>query len=283
LCLVSRWIFLQRSINKVAQFIRNVPLLLQLLFWYSLFTDIFPGVREAWHMGDWIYLCNRGIYFAHSQESVLLQILFAGVMTALLTGLFFHHRSLQNFARSGNYNVWWHYCLISAIFSTIIILGLNSWSLHWQWPELEGFNFSHGYHLTPEFSSLLLGLVLYTSCFMADIVRSAIQSVDKGQREAASSLGMNSAQIMFLVVLPQSLRVMIPPLVGQILNLTKNSTLAVAIAYPDFVSVANTTLNQTGQAVELMLLIMGVYLCFSLITSLLMNYYNRRFALRGGV
>jgi len=146
-------------------------------------------------------------------------------------------------------------------------------------PNLAGFNFEGGFSLTPEFCSLLLGLSLYTSAFMAEIIRSGILAVSKGQSEAAEALGLSKFQTLWMVILPQAMRTIIPPITNQLLNLTKNSSLAVAIAYPDFVSIANTTMNQTGQAVELILLIIVVYLSFSLITSLFMNWFNKKMAL----
>jgi general L-amino acid transport system permease protein len=146
-------------------------------------------------------------------------------------------------------------------------------------PELEGFNFKGGLNLSPEFAALLLGLVLYTAAFVAEIVRAGIQAIGKGQTEAAMAIGLKPGQVLSLVILPQALRVIIPPLTSQMLNLTKNSSLAVAIGFPDFVSVASTTINQTGQAIEGISLIMAVYLCFSLLTSLFMNWYNKKMAL----
>jgi general L-amino acid transport system permease protein len=147
------------------------------------------------------------------------------------------------------------------------------------YPKLVGFNFQGGMTLSPEFMALLLGLVLYTAAFVAEVVRAGIQSVGKGQREAAIAIGLKPAQVIQLVILPQAMRVIIPPLTSQMLNLTKNSSLAVAIGYPDFVSVANTTINQTGQSIEGVALIMAVYLFFSLSTSAFMNWYNKRVAL----
>lgn len=146
-------------------------------------------------------------------------------------------------------------------------------------PKLVGFNFVGGLTVSPEFIALLLGLVLYTAAFVAEVVRAGIQSVSKGQTEAALSLGLRPIPVLNLVILPQALRVIIPPLTSQMLNLTKNSSLAVAIGFPDFVSVANTTMNQTGQAIEGVALIMAVYLVFSLSTSAFMNWYNKRVAL----
>jgi general L-amino acid transport system permease protein len=146
-------------------------------------------------------------------------------------------------------------------------------------PALRGFNFQGGLTLSPEFVALLLGLVLYTAAFVAEIVRAGIQAISSGQVEAAMSMGLKPAQVLRLVILPQALRVIIPPLTSQMMNLTKNSTLAVAIGFPDFVSVANTTINQTGQAIEGVGMIMVVYLFFSLSTSAFMNWYNKRTAL----
>jgi general L-amino acid transport system permease protein len=146
-------------------------------------------------------------------------------------------------------------------------------------PELVGFNFQGGLNMSPEFGALLLGLVIYTAAFVAEIVRAGIQAISRGQTEAAMAIGLKPGQVLSLVILPQALRVIIPPLTSQMLNLTKNSSLAVAIGFPDFVSVASTTINQTGQAIEGISLIMAVYLCFSLLTSLFMNWYNKKMAL----
>ena len=146
-------------------------------------------------------------------------------------------------------------------------------------PELKGFNFKGGMSISPEFTALLLGLVLYTSAFVAEVVRAGIQSVSKGQTEAAMAIGLRPGHVLNLVILPQALRVIIPPLTSQMLNLTKNSSLAVAIGFPDFVSVAGTAINQTGQAIEGVALIMAVYLIFSLSTSAFMNWYNKKIKL----
>jgi general L-amino acid transport system permease protein len=146
-------------------------------------------------------------------------------------------------------------------------------------PELKGFNFQGGRNISPEFSALLIGLVLYTASFIAQIVRAGIQSISHGQTEAAMSIGLKPGMVLKLVIFPQALRVIVPPLTSQLLNLTKNSSLAVAIGYPDFVQVAGTTINQTGQAVEGVALMMLVYLTFSLLTSAFMNWYNKKIAI----
>src|SRR5690606_33387184 len=152
-------------------------------------------------------------------------------------------------------------------------------AVQWQAPQLKGFNFQGGITLSPEFAALLIGLVLYTTAFVAEVVRSGIQAIGRGQWEAGRALGLPPAQVLRLVVLPQALRVIVPPMTSQYLNLTKNSSLAVAIGYPDIVSIANTTLNQTGQAIEGVLIIMAAYLTVSLSIAVLMNWYNRRIAL----
>ena len=166
----------------------------------------------------------------------------------------------------------------------LVALPLLGWlisggSLKLDMPVLRGFNFSGGITLSPEFAALMAGLVIYTSAFVAEVVRSGVQAVNYGQWEAAGSLGLRRTQVLRLVILPQALRVIIPPMTSQYLNLTKNSSLAVAIGYPDIVSVVNTTLNQTGQAIEGILIIMAAYLSVSLSISIFMNWYNKRIAL----
>jgi general L-amino acid transport system permease protein len=163
-------------------------------------------------------------------------------------------------------------------FPLIVWLGFGA-PMELDVPKLVGFNFIGGLTVSPEFIALLMGLVLYTAAFVAEVVRAGIQSVSKGQKEAAMSIGLRPTLVLNLVILPQALRVIVPPLTSQMLNLTKNSSLAVAIGYPDFVSVANTTINQTGQSIEGVALIMAVYLTFSLSTSAFMNWYNKRVAL----
>lgn len=200
---------------------RNIPLLLQLFFWYSLFNEILPDVKEAYNFGDLIFLSQRGLKFPW-----------------LVDG-------------------------------------------SWEVPVLQGFDFSGGATLTPEFLSLILGLVFYTGAYNAEIIRAGIESIAKGQWEAAQSLGLSRGQMLIHIIIPQSMQVAIPPMISQLLNLSKNSSLAVAIGYPDFVTVANTTLNQTGQAVEVISLIMIVYLTMSLTTSFLANLYHKSIAHKG--
>ena len=267
--------WLLRNVSRVyVDVIRNIPLLLQLFLWYAFMTEVFPPVRQAIEIVPRVFFSQRGMVF----PSPLPHPIYKAMAAAFLLGGFVlvaFYRHGKNYRRETGKNIPY----LKFIFFTPIILPLVIWAFggfpwKFSYPELQGFNFQGGMTLTPEFFSLLLGLVFYTSAFVAEIVRSGIQSVPKGQWEAASSLGLSRFRSLTLVVFPQALRVMIPPLTSQMLNLTKNSSLAVAIGYPDLVSVANTTTNQTGQAVECIILIMVIYLFFSLAISLLMNWYN---------
>jgi general L-amino acid transport system permease protein len=171
----------------------------------------------------------------------------------------------------------WSLLLLLAL--PVIVWWVSGTPLSLAVPELKGFNFVGGMNLSPEFAALLIGLVIYTAAFIAEVVRSGIQAVNRGQWEAAEALGLKRSQILRLIVLPQALRVIIPPMTSQYLNITKNSSLAVAIGYPDLVSIINTTLNQTGQAIEGIMMIMAAYLTVSLSISVFMNWYNKRIAL----
>ncbi|MBF0201768.1 MAG: ABC transporter permease subunit [Desulfamplus sp.] len=259
--------------------LQDIPVLLQLFFWYGIFNNVLPSPRQAIIPMEGIVLCNRGAYFATPVEHPVFTWVWYSLILAVII-IFF----LRRWAKKRQEETGKIFPLITA--STIIILAfpLITWVIggaptEMEIPTLRGFNFQGGYNISPEFGSLLLGLVLYTSAFVAEIVRAGIQSIDKGQREAAESLGMKPLFVMNLVILPQALRVIIPPLTSQLLNLTKNSSLAVAIGYPDFVSISNTTISQTGQAIEGVALIMIMYLTISLITSLFMNWYNHKMAL----
>ncbi len=260
--------------------IRNIPLLLQLLFWYSLFTEILPSVKEALSPIPGVFLTQRGFFY----PSLVDHTIWPWVKGALLCGLilFFIIASVlkKKEERQGRKIKHWPYAMGLVIGLPALIWIIGGAPFQWDTPELTGFNFSGGSGISPEFAALLVGLVLYTAAFNAEIVRAGILSVDKGQWEAAESLGLNKFQVLRFIILPQSLRVVIPPMTSQILNLIKNSSLAVGIGYPDYVAVANTTMNQTGQAIEGVLLIMAVYLFFSLFSSLFMNLYHKRIQLQ---
>jgi len=276
--LSTNWLLAKLSAIYIEVF-QDIPILLQLFFWYAFFYEILPGPRQAINPIPGLFLCNRGLIFAVPAWHSAFQYAFAALVVACLLIFFLKKWAAKRQAASGRI-----FPIIKVSFALFIGFPLVAWWLAgaptaMNVPTLTGFNFKGGLSISPEFTALLLGLVLYTSAFVAEVVRAGIQSVGKGQREAAMSIGLKPAHVLNLVILPQALRVIVPPLTSQMLNLTKNSSLAVAIGYPDFVSVAGTTINQTGQAIEGVALIMLVYLAFSLSTSALMNWYNKKIAI----
>lgn len=257
---------------------RNIPLLLQLFFWYAIITENMPGPRQALNPVPGVFLSNRGLKVPSLHGDALDWIL-GGLALAIVLVILVGHWARKRQAATGQI-----FPLGSVAIALLLALPLAGWvgggaELAVETPQLKGFNFVGGITLSPEFSALLLGLVIYTSAFIAEVVRSGIQAVGRGQWEAADALGLSKGRTLQLVILPQALRVIIPPMTSQYLNLTKNSSLAVAIGYPDIVSVVNTTLNQTGQAIEGILIIMAAYLTVSLSISIFMNWYNKRIAL----
>ena len=275
--LSSNWL-LSRLAAVYVEVLRDLPLLLQLLFWYVLIQGL-PAARAAWMPLDGVYLSNRGLVLPSIpiEEGNLWVI---GTAVVGLIALYMLRRQLV--ARQlldGQPRRLWPYALVLVVgLPTLVSWGLGvSWTI--VMPELRGFNFVGGLTLTPEYFALLVALVTYTSAFIAEIVRSGIQAVPMGQWDAAMALGLRRSFILQHIVMPQALRVIIPPMTSQYLNLTKNSSLAVAVGYQDIVSIANTTLNQTGQAIEAIALIMLVFLTISLGISLFMNWYNARIAL----
>jgi general L-amino acid transport system permease protein len=276
--LSSNWLVSKLAAVYIEVF-QDIPVLLQLFFWYAFFYEVLPSPRQALRPFTGMFLCNRGLVFAIPESSPAhLHMLIAFVCGCLVV-YFLRRWARKRQARTGQ-----PFPVFRVSIAILIGLPLAAWLLGgaptaMSVPVLRGFNFQGGLNVSPEFSALLLGLVLYTAAFVAEVVRAGIQSVSRGQTEAAMSIGLKSSQVLNLVILPQALRVIIPPLTSQMLNLTKNSSLAVAIGYPDFVSVAGTAINQTGQAIEGVALIMLVYLCFSLSTSAFMNWYNKKVAL----
>jgi len=256
--------------------LRNIPLLLQLFFFYTMFTEKLPRPRQALEPINGVFLCNRGLFFPIPEDQTAFLYIGISFIGACVIAWYFNLFLVRYQSMTGKEYP-------SILISVLICLSIP-FAVWWilgmprelDIPALRGFNFKGGWSLTPEFAALLLGLVFYTGAFIAEIVRSGIESVNRGQTEAGLAIGLKSHHLLNLIILPQALRVIIPPLTNQMLNLIKNSTLAVGIGYPDFVSVANTSINQTGQAIEGVLLIMGLYLFFSLVTSLLMNWYNKR-------
>lgn len=276
--LSSNWLVSKLASIYIEVF-QNIPILLQLFFFYALFYEVFPSPRDALNPFGGVFITNRGIVFGVPADHEAYGYMQVASIAACVIVFFLNRWAKKRQAKTGQ--------TFPVLYSAIgIILGLPflTWLIFgaptaMNVPKLIGFNFVGGINLSPEFGALLFGLVLYTAAFVAEIVRAGIQSINKGQTEAAMSIGLRPGQVMKLVILPQALRVIVPPLTSQMLNLTKNSSLAVAIGFPDFVAVAGTSINQTGQAIEGVAMIMMVYLTFSLSTSAFMNWYNKRIAL----
>jgi general L-amino acid transport system permease protein len=275
--LSSNWL-LSRMAAVYVEVLRDIPLLLQLLFWYVLMQGL-PAARAAWMPIGGVFLSNRGLVLPSIPiEGGHLWVIGTAVL-GLIASEVLRRRFVARQLLDGTPRSVWPY----ALFPLVGLPALVSWGLGVAWtidmPRLRGFNFVGGLTLSPEYFALLVALVTYTSAFIAEIVRSGIQAVPSGQWDAAMALGLRRSFVLQHVVMPQALRVIIPPMTSQYLNLTKNSSLAVAVGYQDIVSIANTTLNQTGQAIESIALIMGVFLTISLGISLFMNWYNARIAL----
>jgi general L-amino acid transport system permease protein len=276
--LSTNWLVARLSTVYV-EVIRNIPPLLQLFFWYAVITESLPPVRQAVNPLPGLFLSQRGLWFPVMREHPVWNwvglALLAGIAAAWVAGRWADRRQ----ARTGRPFPKLRMAAGLVIGLPLLVFVLGGAPLALDVPVLQGFNFRGGRAVSPEFFALFTGLTLYTASFIAEIVRGGITAVSWGQTEAARALGLSSGRILRLVVLPQALRVIVPPLTSQYLNLTKNSSLALAIGYPDLVSVANTTINQTGQAIEGVALIMAVYLSISLAMSGFMNWYNAHIAL----
>ena len=277
--LSENWLLRKLSTIYIETF-RNIPPLLQIFFWYFAVLRNLPGPRQAVSAFDLAYLSNRGLYipapqFGEGLLAFIVAVVLAGVVSV---GLFRFHKKHQ--IKTGQLRRTWPIALGLFIALPLLAHEIVGAALHWDVPELRGFNFRGGMALIPELAALTLALSVYTSAFIAEIIRAGIQSVPHGQHEAARSLGLPHPVTLRQVIIPQAMRVIIPPLTSQYLNIVKNSSLAAAIGYPDMVSLfAGTVLNQTGQAIETIAITMSVYLIISLGISLLMNIYNRRIAL----
>jgi general L-amino acid transport system permease protein len=277
--LSENWLLRKLSTIYIETF-RNIPPLLQIFFWYFAVLRNLPGPRQAVSAFDLAFLSNRGLYIPAPQfgEGLLAFIVAIVLAGAASTGLFRFNKTHQ--IKTGQLRRTWPTALGLVITLPLLAHVIFGAALHWDVPELRGFNFRGGMALIPELAALTLALSVYTSAFIAEIIRAGIQSVPHGQHEAARSLGLPHPVTLRQVIIPQALQVIIPPLTSQYLNIVKNSSLAAAIGYPDMVSLfAGTVLNQTGQAIETIAITMSVYLIISLGISLLMNIYNRRIAL----
>jgi len=258
---------------------RNIPVLLQLLLWYVVLTEVLPDSVDAWQVGSF-YLSKGGLNFPIPVWAAGQFWAAIGVLVGVIGFWFYRRWAIRQFEATGKPRSMFWVPVAIVVACSLLGWALGGAPMAFNRPIKGDFSIENGGALTPEFLAVLIGLTLYTASFIAEVVRGGIASVPRGQGEAASALGLNRQQEMSLVMLPQALRVIIPPLTNQYLNLTKNSSLAVAIGYPDVVSIANTTLNQTGRAVECISLVMLVYLATSLGTSLLMGWYNKRAAIK---
>lgn len=277
--LSDNWLLRKLSTIYIETF-RNIPPLLQIFFWYFAVLRNLPGPRQAVNALDLMFLSNRGLYIPAPQMGEGFFAFCTAVVIAIVVtiGLFRFNRMHQT--KTGQLRRTWPTTLALLVLLPVISQWMFGAALHWDIPALRGFNFRGGMVLIPELAALTLALSVYTSAFIAEIIRAGIQAVPYGQHEAARSLGLPNPVTLRQVIIPQALRVIIPPLTSQYLNIVKNSSLAAAIGYPDMVSLfAGTVLNQTGQAIETIAITMSVYLIISLSISLLMNIYNRRIAL----
>jgi general L-amino acid transport system permease protein len=277
---MSRNPLLARLALLYVELLRNVPLLLYLFLWYSLIILILPPVKQALNLLPGVYLSNSGLVvpaaLVQSGGAALLACLVGGAIAAL----FIRTMATRKRITSGQSN---HGGLIAiaALLAPVLLLWLaGGFTVDWDFPTAGKFRLTGGLHVRPEFVALLFGLALSVSANVAEIVRAGIQAVNKGQWEASAALGLARGKTMRLVVLPQALRIIIPPLTNTYLTVFKNSSLAIAIGYPDLVMVSNTVMNQTGQAIETIAIFMGVYLALSITISLVMNWYNAHVALK---
>ncbi len=272
----SNWLLSRLSLAYI-EFFRNTPLLVLLFIWYFAVFNRFPRVRDSFTLPGPIYLNQRGLFVPwpkYTTEGLLfLAAILLGIVTATAAWIWLRRVREQ----TGRQTFFWPVSIfLLLLFPALAWISQSGQTITWDIPILEGFNFQGGTTLTPEFAALLVGLVTYTAAFIAEVVRSGVQAVDRGQKEAARAIGLSGTQVLSLVIIPQALRVMIPPMISQFLNLTKNSSLALAIGYPDVFAVGRIMINQAGRAVPVFSMVMLTYLAISLFVSFILNWYNRR-------
>ncbi len=277
--LSHNWVISRLAAVYIETF-RNIPLLLQIFFWYFAVLGALPGVRQSLSLGAGIEFNNRGLYLPAPVPQDGFAIVGWFFLGGIIGSILLYRWARKRQAATGQQFPVFFSSLGLIIGLPLIVYLLSGSPLMWDMPELKGFNFKGGMTIIPELLALLLALTIYTGTFIAETVRAGINSVDHGQTEAAMALGLTRGQTLRLIVIPQAMRVIIPPLTSQYLNLAKNSSLATAVGYPDIVAVfMGTTLNQTGQAVEITMMTMAVYLTISLTISVFMNWYNKKMAL----
>ena len=264
------------------EFTRNVPILLHILLWHGIIINTFPQTRQAINFGDITFLSNRGFYLPKPLTESGIEFVYLCFVIALIFSVLFNKYAKRKQDLTGvQYPVFWINTAVIVILPSLAFF-LSGLPLSFEVPVLKGFNFRGGLHMSPELAALTFALGIYTAAFIAEIVRAGILAIDKGQREAAESIGLKPSKVMNLVILPQARRVIIPPLTSQYLNLTKNSSLAIAIGYMDLVAtLGGISLNQTGREMETMVIVMLIYLSVSLSISAFMNWYNSKVKLVG--
>jgi len=276
-------VLLSRVAGAYVELIRNLPLLFQITFWYLAVLAALPGPRQSISVASTFYLNNRGFIVPRPVEEPGLMPFLIALGVAIVASIGLRSYARRELFMRGHVIRIWPYVLGLLIGLPVLSMLIFGAPVIFEVPVLKGFNFAGGSRIIPEFVALTLALSMYTASFIAEVVRGGILSVHKGQMEAGLSLGLGRGTVLRLIVVPQALRVILPPLTNQYLNLTKNSSLAVAIGYPDLVSVfAGTTMSQTGQAIEIIAVTMGVYLALSLITSAIMSFYSWRLGKRLG-
>lgn len=260
------------------ELIRNVPLLLQLYVWYAVLTQMLPAAADAPQLLPGLYLAKSGLHFPvlRSGSGLVLLALILGAIASVAYGIWSRRRADRTGAPA---LLWPRLALfVGPVLTALVFIAATT---PFDMPSPTRFGFSGGGLLTPELTALLVGLSLYNAAFIAEILRAGILSVNKSQSEAAASLGLSRTQTLRLVIIPQAMKVAVPPLASQYLNLAKNTSLAIAIGFPDLMSIGNTIINQTGQAIEVIAILMAIYLTMSLSISAFMNWYNARVALVG--
>jgi general L-amino acid transport system permease protein len=277
---LSKNVLVAKLARGYVEVIRNLPLLLQLLFWYNAVLKALPVLRDSISIPGGVFLNNRGLFLPKPIFAPGFEAVPVALMLGIAGAIGFRIWAKRRQALTGQQAPVFAVGSLLILAPPLLALALTGFPVTFDFPEMGRFNIRGGIEILPEFAALLFGLSIYTAAFIAEVVRAGIQAVSHGQTEAAYSLGLRPGPTLRLIVIPQAMRVIVPPLTNQYLNLTKNSSLAVAIGYPDLVQIfTGTVLNQTGQAVEVVTITMAVYLTISLVTSGLMNLYNRRIAL----
>lgn len=272
--LSKNWLIKKLAATYIDIF-RNIPLLLQILFWYNVVLSTLPVPKQSINFFDSIFINNRGLYLPLPELNSTTIAVLLSLVAIVIGGIFLNKWSNKRQEKTGE-----DFPVIVVVLGSLVILPIIAYfiggaNFNFDYPALRGFNFRGGKTISPEFLALLFALVIYTATFIAEAIRSGIEAVSKGQKEAAASIGLSSYQALKLVVLPQAIRIAIPPIINQYLNLAKNSSLATAVGYPEIVTVfAGISLNQTGQALEILAITMLVYLTISLIVSALLNWFN---------